>query len=245
MVFEMMEGRLAELRGRVEKKWTRLWMTMIFLGLSLAWVSFCPGGLWAETPPLDQLLERMQEAYDGTSDLRARFVQETSIKAAGRKQREEGIVYFKKPRQMLWEYVRPRAKKLVINNRKAWFYVPQENAVYVQDADRIFKSQLAVRFLSGIGKLQDDFQISYDPDRAVDDQGRYRLVLTPKGPDHGLESLRMTVDGRTYQVVDCRFSDTYGNQTWLQFRDMQLNTGLQDRLFDFKPPPKAEVFPMQ
>jgi len=236
---------LAELRGRVEKKWTRLWMTMIFLGLSLAWVSFCPGGLWAETPPLDQLLERMQEAYDGTSDLRARFVQETSIKAAGRKQREEGIVYFKKPRQMLWEYVRPRAKKLVINNRKAWFYVPQENAVYVQDADRIFKSQLAVRFLSGIGKLQDDFQISYDPDRAVDDQGRYRLVLTPKGPDHGLESLRMTVDGRTYQVVDCRFSDTYGNQTWLQFRDMQLNTGLQDRLFDFKPPPKAEVFPMQ
>jgi outer membrane lipoprotein carrier protein len=55
----------------------------------------------------------------------------------------------------------------------------------------------------------------------------------------------MPVDGRTYQVVDCRFSDTYGNQTWLQFRDMQLNTGLQDRLFDFKPPPKAEVFPMQ
>ncbi len=79
----------------------------------------------------------------------------------------------------------------------------------------------------------------------MDDQGRYRLVLTPKGPDHGLESLRMPVDGRTYQVVDCRFSDTYGNQTWLQFRDMQLNTGLQDRLFDFKPPPKAEVFPMQ
>lgn len=189
---------------------------------------------------------KMQEAYDGTTDLKAVFIQETHIKSVRKKQREEGIVYYKKPQQMFWDYTKPKVKKLIITASKAWFYVPQDNAVYVQEANKVLKSQLAVRFLSGIGKLRDDFDIVYaDQNKPVDQQGHYRLILKPRKADAGINHLQMTVDGGTFQITECRFSDSFGNDTRVQFRNMRINTALPDRLFTFKPPPKAEVFPMQ
>jgi outer membrane lipoprotein carrier protein len=195
--------------------------------------------------PLDQLLVKMQEAYDLAKDVKASFAQETVIKSMNKKQREEGIVYYKKPRQMYWDYTKPKVKKLIITATKAWFYIPQDNAVYVQDADKIFKSQLAVRFFSGIGNLRHDLDIAYAQERAVDDQGHYRLVLKPKSPDPGISNMKMTVDQESFQILDCSFLDTYGNDTRIQFRNIKINTAIPDRFFQFKPPPKADIFPMQ
>jgi outer membrane lipoprotein carrier protein len=208
---------------------------------------FLGAGLSAQaTPPtLDQLIPKMQEAYEQTVDLKANFTQETLIKSVNKKQREEGTVYYKKPRQMFWDYTKPKVKKLIINASKAWFYIPQDNAVYIQDAEKIFKSQMAVRFLGGIGSLRDDFDTAYAHDNTVDNQGNYRLVLKPKSADPGINNLKMTVDKETFQILECSFSDTYGNDSRIQFRNIKINTALPDRLFIFKPPPKAEIFPMQ
>jgi len=216
-------------------------------GVMTALVVFFGGGLaaLASPLPLDDLMAKMQESYDNTADMKAGFSQETIIKSMNKKQREEGIVYYKKPRQMLWDYTKPKVKKLIINASKAWFYIPQDNAVYIQDADKIFKSQLAVRFLSGIGNLRNDFDIAYAQDNATDSQGHYRLTLKAKTADLGVSNLKMTVDKDTYQVIECSFFDAYGNDTRIQFRNIKVNTSLPDRLFNFKPPPKAEIFPIQ
>jgi outer membrane lipoprotein carrier protein len=210
-------------------------------------VVFLGAGLSAHANPLtlDQLIPNMQEAYEKTVDLKANFTQDTIIKSVNKKQREEGTVYYKKPQQMFWDYTKPKVKKLIINASKAWFYIPQDNAVYVQDADKIFKSQMAVRFLGGIGSLRDDFDITYAHENAVDAQGNYRLMLKPKSADPGVSNLKMTVDKETFQILECSFTDTYGNESRIQFRNIKINTALPDRLFIFKPPPKAEIFPMQ
>lgn len=187
----------------------------------------------------------MQEVYDETADLKAGFSQDTIIKSMNKKQREEGTVYYKKPRQMFWDYTKPKVKKLIINASKAWFYIPQDNAVYIQDADKIFKSQLAVRFLSGIGSLREDFDITLATDSGVDAQGNYRLALKAKAADLGVSNMKMTVDKDSFQILECSFFDAYGNDTRIQFRNIRTNTAIPDRMFNFKPPPKAEIFPIQ
>ena len=218
-------------------------MTGLITGVAL--ISVTAAEVQAAPPPLEQLLVKMQEAYDNTADVKANFLQETLIKSMNKKQKEEGVVYYKKPRQMLWDYTKPKVKKLVINAQKAWFYIPQDNAVYVQDADKIFQSQLAVRFLSGIGRLKDDFSMTYAPEKAVDEMGHYHLALKPKAADPSVSNLQMTVDQESFQILACSFSDAYGNDTRIQFRNIKINSALPDRLFNFKPPPKAEIFPMQ
>ncbi|MCX7634156.1 MAG: outer membrane lipoprotein carrier protein LolA [Syntrophales bacterium] len=197
-----------------------------------------------QLPPLETLVEQIQQVYDATADLKASFVQETYVRSLNKKQREEGEVAFKKPRRMLWDYRKPRIKKLYINPDKAWLYIPQERAVYVQDTERVFKSQLTVRFLSGLGRLRDDFDVAYDPDRSRDEEGNYRLRLKARGTDLGVEGLRMTVDKEGHQIVMFSFADAYGNYTTVRFRNMRTNNGLPDSLFRFHPPRGVDIYPM-
>jgi outer membrane lipoprotein carrier protein len=200
----------------------------------------CAGA--AETASLEQLTAKMQETYDNTQDLKATFVQELTIQSIKKTEREEGTVYFKNPRRMYWEYTRPKSKKLVVNPQKAWLYVPEDHAVYVQDAESMYRSKAILRFLSGMGKLQEDFEIKYAAPQATDKEGHYLLVLTPKPADLGIDRLYLTVDRNSFHIVQCSFSDDFGNLTRIRFQNIRTNNQLPESLFHFKPPRGVEIF---
>jgi outer membrane lipoprotein carrier protein len=220
-------------------------------GCALAFLlfsSFLLGGgrfLWAaDAPSLPVVISRMQEAYERTRDLQASFVQEVSLKSMGKTEREEGILYLKNPRRMLWDYRKPQIKKLVVNPQKAWLYMPGDSVVYVQNAESIFKSKMAVRFLSGMGKLREDFQVSFAESGAVDQGGNYHLRLVPKAAGLGTDQLNLIVDKKSYQILEGSFNDSYGNATRIRFRNIRVNIGLADHMFSFRPPAGVEVFNM-
>jgi outer membrane lipoprotein carrier protein len=197
----------------------------------------------AAAPDLEALIREMQANYEKTVDLKAVFVQEVTLKSMNKTDREEGIVYFKKPKKMLWDYEKPKTKKLVINAKKSWLYMPEDKTVYVQDSSGVFKSKIVVRFLAGIGSLKSDFSIKYSQP-SVDGQGNYQLTLTPKSPGLGVGKLLMTVDKDSYQIIQCRFSDAFGNATRIQFQNIQLNGGLPDKMFTFVAPPGVDTVKM-
>ena len=200
--------------------------------------------LGAETLSLEELIARTQEVYEKTADLRARFIQEATIRSMKKTEREEGAVFFKNPRMMLWDYRKPKTKKLVIDARKAWLYIPEDRVVYVQNAEEVFRSGPAVKFLSGIGKLSEDFQIRFTNDAPRDARGNYLLTLTAKEAGSPIDRLDLTIDGNSYQISQVRFGDAYGNTTRIEFSDIRINTGLSDALFRFQTPAGVEVVPL-
>ncbi len=217
-------------------------------GLLLVSLPLMANAAWAQAQPqplsLEQLIAKTQDMYEKTSDLKAGFIQEVTIKSMKRTEREEGTVYFKNPRMMLWDYQKPKAKKLVINAQKAWLYVPEDRMVYVQNSEDVYRSRMAVKFLSGIGKLAEDFQIRFAKETPYDGEGNYRLVLTAKEAGSGVDRLYITVDGRIFQILQCRFNDAMGNTTRLRFSDFSVNLGVPDRYFTFKAPEGVEVVQM-
>ena len=198
----------------------------------------------AQPLSLEQLTAKTQEMYEKTTDLKAIFIQEVTIKSMKKTEREEGTVYFKNPRMMLWDYTKPKSKKLVINAQKAWLYVPEDRMVYIQNAEDVYRSRMAVKFLSGIGRLSEDFQIRFSKDTPFDGEGNYHLVLTAKESGSGVDRLHITVDGKIFQILQCRFNDSFGNTTRLRFSDFSLNTGIPDKFFTFKAPEGVEVVQM-
>ena len=166
------------------------------------------------------------------------------IKKLNKTDREEGTVYVKNPRRMLWNYSKPKAKKLIINPKNAWLYIPEDRVVYIQDTDTIYKSKLAVKFLSGIGKLGEDFHISFSRPDPVDGKGNYLLTLTPFNSDTGIDKLYLTVDKDNFQIIQFSFTDLYGNVTRIRLTEIKINNNLPDKLFSFKPPPNVEIFTM-
>jgi len=194
--------------------------------------------------PIDEVVNGLQETYEKTKDFKAGFIQVTTIQSIKKTDSEEGTVFFKNPQNMLWNYSRPKAKKLVINSRKAWLYLPQEKVAYVQEADYILKSRTLIRFLSGLGKLKDDFVIRYAEPKALDKQGNYLLVLTPREKAPSLQPFSITVDKNTSLILQVSFEDTMGNSTTLKFSNISTNTGLAEKMFQFKPPKGVSIFNM-
>lgn len=191
---------------------------------------------------LGEVTRKIQERYEQTRDLRATFTQEATIKSINETVVETGRLYFKKPHRMLWDYHMPSPKKLLINPEKAWLYVPEDNLVYVQDARRILSSKMTVRFMMGVGKLQDDFQISFADTDGDDEKNGYHLRLVPHIKDMGIDQLFMTVDRRTFFITNFNFTDLYGNTTALSFTDITTNVNLPDEIFTFIPPPGVNLY---
>ncbi|MRR17157.1 MAG: outer membrane lipoprotein carrier protein LolA, partial [Deltaproteobacteria bacterium] len=197
----------------------------------------------AEPPPLEESVSRLQHIYEKTQDFQAAFVQETTVKSIRKTDVEEGIVYFKNPKQMLWDYRKPKAKKLIINAQKAWLYLPQDKAVYIQESDKIFKSEALIKFLSGLGKLKEDFTIKYAPG-ALDKNGNYLLQLYPREKGASYQYLQMTIDRQSSYIVRVSFDDVMGNATVLSFSGIKMNTGLPAKLFQFQKPADVSIFKM-
>jgi outer membrane lipoprotein carrier protein len=220
-------------------------ITAYKLILATLFFILCPFvGLTEEIPPIDDIVKQLQSTYEKTIDFRANFFQETTIKSIKKTEIEEGIVFFKNPRNMLWDYTLPNAKKLVINRQKAWLYLPQEKAAYVQKADKIFQSRVLIKFLSGLGKLKDDFTITYTEPNALDKNGNYLLRLTPLDKSTILNSFQFTVDKSTFYILQVSFNDVLGNSTLLKFSQISINNGISDNLFQFQPPAGVSIFEM-
>jgi len=196
------------------------------------------------TAPIDEVVTRLQQTYEKTQDFKAGFIQATTIQSIKKTNIEEGTVFFKNPKNMLWNYSKPKAKKMVINSRKAWLYLPQEKVAYVQEADYIFKSRTLIKFLSGLGKLKDDFVIRYATPNSLDKQGNYLLVLTPREKTPSLNPFSIIVDKNTSLILQISFEDTMGNSTTLKFSNISTNAGLAEKIFQFKPPKGVSIFNM-
>ena len=208
--------------------------------LSLFLMLFAPLRASAGPPPIDELVAKIQETYEKTEDMKALFIQDVTIKALKKTEREEGTFYFKKPRMMRWDYELPKPKKLIINEKKMWLYVPEDRVAYVQDTKDTLDSRTIIKFLSGMGKIGEDFHLRYS-DPPVNDSGDYLLILTPKSKELGVDKLYLTVDASDVRMKECMFTDFYGNITRLTFKNIKINNGLPSKLFTFAPPAGVET----
>ncbi len=210
----------------------------VFL-LSTAFFIALPSVSRAEEATLEALVLKIQGAYEKTADFKSSFTQETTIKSLKKTEREGGVVYFKKPGMMRWVYSKPKSKELVIGPRKSWLYIPDDRLVYLQDSESLLCSKVTIKFMSGIGKLSEDFEVRFA--EPAEKEGPYRLELKPKAYVEGVEKMFLTVNREDYQITSVLLTDLYGNITKTTFSNREFNRNLPDNLFTFKPPRGVDV----
>jgi outer membrane lipoprotein carrier protein len=197
-----------------------------------------------ELPAVGDIAQKLQSSYENAKDLKADFIQEAMIKSIKKTEREEGKVFFKNPKNMLWEYTKPKGKKLVINSQTAWLYLTNEKVAYRQKSESIFQSKTLIQFFAGSGKLKDDFIIKYAEPKALDKEGNYLLALIPKEKTVACNLVKLTIDKNNFYILQVSFDDVMGNSTTLKFSNISINTGLSQKMFQFKPPAGVQVFEM-
>lgn len=190
------------------------------------------------------VLAEIQKRYETTNDFEASFVQEYIGKVMKSLQRGEGKVYFKKKGMMLWDYRVPN-QKLISNGHTLWYYQPEEKQVFVSDISKVIKEKTPLAFLAGEGELTKEFNLTHFSESSSQKDETFVLDLAPKEPQPALSKLTLTVNRKTFYVVQADVVDGLGNVTRTRFIDIKTNLNLSTSLFEFSIPPGVEVLRMQ
>ncbi len=214
---------------------TKYCIPLIVILLSFAYVSEAKG-----TPSLETVIEKLQEFYNNVDDLQAGFLHRAPVALTETTLEERGIFYYKKPSRLRWEYDDPENKLMVVNPEVTWIYLPDDNRVYRQKTDEALSSRIVIRFLSGVGKLEEDFSISFAAPLR-DEEGRYRVELVPREYLGGVQKLTVMIDEKTFFIAGYAITDPYGTTSTYTFTDPVINQGLPDELFFQDPPEGARI----
>jgi outer membrane lipoprotein carrier protein len=219
------------------RKATAQWGMIMLLTLGLGLGQVSQG--WAITP--EEAVTQVQKQYDTTGGFKTRFRQESRLKTQGAGDTAEGLLYFKKPSQMRWDYQAPAAQKkeVIADGREVYIYIPQDKTVMVYPMKQVMRSDLVMRFFSGIGELQRDFTVAWQT--PYQGSGPMKILLKPTKSQPDLKELTLTIDPQTFLVQTLEFSNAYGDFTRMNFSGTQLNVSLDSNFFKFTPPPGVQV----
>lgn len=187
-----------------------------------------------------ELVKKLQAFYDGTSDFQADFEQVYKHKLYNEEKKSSGKVYIQRPGKMRWEYKKPDKKVFVADGTFIWMY---EEAIHQVTKQALDSSDLpvAITFLVGEGKLEDEFTTKLVPHEKFNAKGKLVLELTPKKANVQYKKLLFIVDKKTFQVERTIIIDASGNTNTMRFKNIQINKGISSKKFEFKPPKGATV----
>jgi outer membrane lipoprotein carrier protein len=186
-----------------------------------------------------EIVRKVQERYDATRDFTADVTQEMTVASLGKTITSHGTVAFKKPGKMRWELTQNDKQVIVADGTTLWLYQPEEHQVLKARFDAAFRSSTPISFLTGVGRITQDFTVTLDGESA-DGKVLY-LMLTPRRTDGDVGTLRLSVARDSFDIRGAEIHDPLGNVSRLQFDHVHRNVGLADDQFVFQVPPGVDV----
>lgn len=194
----------------------------------------------------DETIDKVQSVFDKTKSMKAGFTQVLESKGFGITGQYGGTVYILKPSKMLWRYAEPKGRTLVSDGSKLWLYDPEDKIAYYDEVKGYLHEKSPALFLAGEKTLRELFTISLvEPGKMDKLDEVVRLKLTPKSPQAGVKGFLLTVDGKTYGMVELLMVDHLGNRNKITFHDVERGVEIDPSIFSFTPPEGVAARPMQ
>ena len=184
---------------------------------------------------LKQVLSRLQRHYRDTNSFSAKFSEEIITVGAPKRERS-GVVSFRKPGRMRWEFAAPEVQTIVSDGEMLYSYDPELNQVVQTPLKQAIKSSSATSFLLGMGNINRDFKAAFANSAASD--GLVHLLLDSKAGGYKIE---IGLDPKSYNLMTLTLTDQLGDVTKVNFSDIHNNVELPDSTFAFKTPAGADI----
>ena len=202
----------------------------------IAMCAWCFGRARAasENPALRKAIDGLQQRYQETKSLKARFAEEIAPIGGARRERS-GTLYLLKPGRMRWEYDAPSKELIVSDGTVLYDYDPELNQVVEAPLAQTLRAPGATEFLLGVGDIRKDF------DGALMDSSDTTLIHLKLVSKRQGNTVELGLDPKSYDVATMRVIDQLGNATSLKFSDIVNNPPVSGTIFTFSPPAGADI----
>ncbi|TAN38767.1 MAG: outer membrane lipoprotein carrier protein LolA [Nitrospirae bacterium] len=189
---------------------------------------------YAAAADADAMISRIQKAYEDIRDIRGSFSQKSIIRDLNKTETYKGDFSIKPPHKMKWSYKGRSAQDFIINNGSVLIIKKAENQAYKGRFDKTTYGQTPVALLGGFGNIRDEFTTAAKGDAV--------LILKPKKPFGTVASISIAVAGEGFPIRSFVITDTHANVIEIELKNIMLNTGLKDELFDPQLPKGISIF---
>lgn len=183
------------------------------------------------------VLKKIEELYKTYYDMKAEFTQESYNATSDTTKKLSGLYYAKRPNLMRWEYLEPDEQYFVVDGKFLWFYTVEDKQVIKSKINEVEDSlKMFIETFSALKKLEGDFTIKTEKSKEA-----LILQLKPKKNISGLSSLNIYMNPSTFELIKTENIDHFYNKNTITFKKIEVNTGLKDEKFKFKPPAGVDV----
>ncbi|HET7322619.1 MAG TPA: outer membrane lipoprotein chaperone LolA [Longimicrobiaceae bacterium] len=189
----------------------------------------------------EAILRRAAEAYARVRSLQADFSQVLSVPLLNQTQRGKGELYLRRPDHLLMKFTQPAGDVVVADGQYVWLYYPStdpKQVVRTSVANGANQIDFQKQFLTN---PTERFNATLKGSDTVDGRPAWELLLTPKGQS-SFQQVRIWVDKEDAMVRRFEITEQNDSRRRVELSDLRINPELPDRLFEFTPPPGAEVF---
>jgi len=221
-----------------------LFLLLASLLSSLATFSLPPSVSANGSFTLDDLIGRIERKYATIDTFHASFVQSSVIRALDKVERATGEVWFKKPYKMRWNYYTPFRDQIVSDGVSFWYYNHDERQVVLSSLGDVLKRRTTTTLLQGLERAKERFTYRFPARGSRDEDGNWLIELEPKGADvNGDEINRfvIAVAPSDWVVRKIFLYDPFGNETVIEFNDIEVNGKVRDSIFKFTVPRGVEL----
>jgi len=188
---------------------------------------------------VNEAVNKVQARYDATHDFTADVTQESTIASLGKTVTAHGTIAFKKPGKMRWDLTDNDPQLIVADGKTLWLYRPADRQVLKAPFDAAFRSSAPISFLTGVGKIAQDFDATLDGESP--DHQTFYLLLVPRQAGSGVGRLRLTVTRDSFDIRGAEVHDPLGNVSRLRFDNVKRNVGVSEDQFVFTVPTGVDV----
>jgi len=195
----------------------------------------------AESLSLAEILASYEKAKKELQSLQTSFTQTKILTVFEEKEDAQGILLYKKPDRVIWQFTAPGQSKTVINDKDAWAVFPgikqiQRLRMDKSDTRRILS---VIGFDGGGVALSGLFDISL-----LDTQEPFialRLVPVDEKISPFFSEIELFLAPGDFLPRKIVMHETSKDLLIFDFHDLKKNVNLQDSLFEFSVPDGFEV----
>jgi chaperone LolA len=185
---------------------------------------------------VDIIVKKVQDKYSTINTLSAKFTQVSYYKSVNQSMKSNGLLYLKKPGKLRWSFLQPEQDELVSNGETFWMY-QSELAQVVETTAADGAPPMALRFLTGMGELTDDFTISLQGETTE----AYELLLIPKTSTESAKRIILEASKKDFIIISIAVEDNFGTKTTIKLSEIKVNEEIEDSFFDYVPPRGVRV----
>lgn len=182
---------------------------------------------------VQEVVSLVENHYGDVQSLRAKVLQKNFLKAVGKTQTFEGVLWMRKPGKLRIDYA--NGQVIMVDSKTVLFYSKKSDQVIRKTFTDVQQMNIPVAFLLGAAHMRDDFDVLQPEPKSP-----LSLELLPKKSGAPMKKLDLVTD-ETGRISNITIFDKSGNTTEIIFSDAEEGASVDEKLFSFKVPKGTEI----